>query len=103
MALARWAWAGAAMGASGTEQNLLKLLRDGAGSVVSIPEAIENVSKQPQFAGKVHVSDTPYVSKSYFLGFSKKTPITEEERQRVWEQIMKVREARLSEFAQRYQ
>jgi polar amino acid transport system substrate-binding protein len=79
-------------GASGDEKNLKKLLRMDKGSVVALPQVAELYSKKSNFKGKLHASKKPIKSKSYYLPFSKKSKISDEDQQRIWAQIAKVRD-----------
>lgn len=79
-------------GASGDEKNFKKLLRMNKGSVVALPQVAELYSAKKQFSGALYASKTPLKSKSYYLPFSKKSKISEEDQQRIWDQIAKVRD-----------
>lgn len=91
-------------GASGDENNLKKLLRDNDGSLVSIPEVMRKLAKSPTYEGKFKISEVPVKSKSYFLPFSKKSKLNDQQVQKIWDEIAKVRddEALVAEFAAKY-
>lgn len=89
-------------GAAGDEQNFAKLMRDGKGSVVTLPEIAEKQLKKPAYAGKLAVSTTPYTTKSYFLPFAKAAAVTPDDMKKVWAEIAKVRDAKLAELAAKY-
>lgn len=89
-------------GAAGDEQNFAKLARDGKGSVVTLPEIAEKQLKNPAYAGKLAVSETPYTTKSYFLPFGKAAKVSPEDMKKVWAEIAKVRDSKLAEFAAKY-
>lgn len=78
--------------AAGDEVNIKKLLRQGKGSLVTIPDVVQELEKRPEYQGKLKVSSTPIKSKSYFLPFSKKTKISKEHIEKIWAEIAKIRD-----------
>ncbi len=78
--------------ASGDENNMKKLLRSGKGSLVTIPEVVKLLSGRAEYKGKFKISEKPVKSKSYYFTISKNTKLTADERQKIWEEIAKVRE-----------
>lgn len=72
--------------------NFRKLLRDKKGCIVTIPEIADMLMKNPTFRGQVKVHQIPFKSKSYFLVFSKKGIVSKTDREKIWEEIKKVRD-----------
>lgn len=72
--------------------NFKKLLRDKKGCIVTLPEIVDKLMKDPAFRGKVKVSKKPFKSKSYFFVFSKKGVVSIADREKIWEEIKKVRD-----------
>ncbi len=73
-------------------QNFMMLIRDGTGSVITTSVIAESLFLNSDFAGKFNIQAVPFVSQSYHLGFSKKTSLTKEDKQKVWEKIAKLRD-----------
>ncbi|PID42631.1 MAG: amino acid ABC transporter substrate-binding protein [Proteobacteria bacterium] len=90
--------------ATGDEKNIKKLLRKGKGSVVTIPEVVNVLSRKDAYKGKLHIGDTPIESKSYYLPVSKKSSISEADRNRIWAEIAKIRDNAevMAEIAAKY-
>lgn len=90
--------------ALGDKQTLQNLLRDNKGSVVTIPNVIQHLSKTPAFSGKLKISKTPIKSKSYFLAFAKQSRLTVDEMNQIWSEIARIREdnAIMTEIAEKY-
>ncbi|WP_250654962.1 substrate-binding periplasmic protein [Alkalimarinus coralli] len=90
--------------AASDEINIRKLLREGRGTVVVIPEMAEKLNQNPAYKGKLKISQKPWKSKSYFLPFSKKSRISDQDIRRLWDEIEKVREDSLfmAEQARKY-
>ncbi|MGI0115531.1 substrate-binding periplasmic protein [Zooshikella sp. RANM57] len=90
--------------ASGDENNIKKLLRNNKGSVVTIPEVVNVLSKQSTYTGKLKISSKPIKSKSYFMPFSKASNIAREQQQAIWNEIAKVRDDTdfMSKIASKY-
>lgn len=78
--------------ASGDENNLRKLLRDGEGAIVTIPEVIRELGKQPAYQGKFKVSEKPVSSRDYYLPFSRKGTVDTELAEAFWLEIRSIRE-----------
>jgi len=78
-------------GAAGDENNIKKMLRKGDGSVVTLPQIVELLSKQDAYKGKLNVSSTPVKSKSYYFPFSKASKITKMDQEKIWAEIANVR------------
>jgi len=78
-------------GAAGDENNIKKMLRKGDGSVVTLPQIVELLSKQDAYKGKLNVSTTPVKSKSYYFPFSKASAITKVDQEKIWTEIANVR------------
>ena len=72
--------------------------------VVVIPEMAEKLNQNPAYKGKLKISQKPWKSKSYFLPFSKKSKISDQDIRRLWDEIEKVREDALfmAEQARKY-
>ena len=78
--------------APGDQNNLRKLVRDGTGSVVTIPEIVSWLLKDPEFAGKLRVSARPITSKSYYFAISRKSAVAPEMREKIWAEIARIRD-----------
>ena len=79
-------------GAAGDESNLLKLLRRGTGSVVTIPEMVNVLNETYGYKGKLKISAQPLKSKSYYLPISKASKLSADEREKIWAEIARVRD-----------
>ncbi len=90
--------------AAGDEFNIKKLLRDGKGCVVTIPEVVRQLESRPAYRGKFKISEVPVKSKSYYFPFSKRTQFTQDQIRAIWEEIKKIRddEALMAEIAAKY-
>lgn len=90
--------------AASDKVNIMKLLREGRGSVVIIPEMASMLSEQPAFRDKLTVSEVPWTSKSYFLPFSKQSKLADSVKISVWAEIKKIRENALfmTQAAEKY-
>ncbi len=73
-------------------QNFMMLIRDGTGSVITTSVVAERLFLNPEFTGQFNIQAVPLVSQSYHLGFSKKTFLTKEEKQKIWEEIARLRD-----------
>ncbi len=73
-------------------QNFMMLIRDGFGSVITTSVVAERLFISPEFKGVFNIQAVPFVSQSYHLGFSKKTPLTKDEKQKIWEEIARLRD-----------
>lgn len=91
-------------GASGDENNLMKLMRDKQGVVVTIPDVLQIFLKRPQFEGKLKISEKPLTSKSYFFPISKKSALSDDQIKQIWDEISKVRQdqAVMAEIVSKY-
>lgn len=78
-------------GAPSDEANIVKLLRDGRGSVVALAESMQRVLAQSSAAGRLKVSPRPLRSKSFFLAFSRAAGVAEARRLAIWESIARER------------
>lgn len=78
--------------APGDESNLRKLVRDGTGVVVTLPEIVRWLLKRPEFTGKLKVAARPITSKSYYFAFSKKASLAPETREKIWNEIARIRD-----------
>ncbi len=74
------------------ENNLVKLLRDKTGSVVTTSVMAEHFNQQPKLAGRFTIHPTPLTSNSYYLAFSKKTALTKEQQLALWKEIVRWRD-----------
>lgn len=90
--------------ASGDEKNIKKLLRNGKGSVVTIPEVVNVLSQQDAYKDKLNISTKPIKSKSYYLPISHKSGLAEADREKLWAEIAKVRDNQelMAEIAAKY-
>lgn len=74
------------------EQNFQKLLRDQQGVIITTSVIAETMNQRPEYAGKFTIHATPLISQSYHLVFSKKAPLSPEQKQAVWDAITTWRE-----------
>jgi len=83
------------------EANLKKLLRDQDGSVILIREMAHLLLKNNP---ELHIHPRPLKSKSYFLAFSKKTNLSQDEKMKLWRKIESVRKDKkyISKILERY-
>lgn len=90
--------------ASGDENNLRKLLRDGQGAIVTIPEVIRELGKQPAFKGHFKVSSEPVSSRDYYLPFSRKGQVDTSLAEALWQEIKSIRDdqALMASIAAKY-
>lgn len=72
--------------------NFKKLAREKTGSVIDLADMTKYLGTRPEFSQKWVVSSQPIFSKSYYLGFSKKGKIKEEEANKIWQEIAKIRD-----------
>lgn len=81
-----------------------KLIQEKTGSVIDLEDMVNYLGKQPKFQYKLTVSPDPLFSRSYYLGFSKQSKINEEEANKIWQEIAKVREnpKLMAEFLKKY-
>lgn len=84
--------------------NFKKLVKDKSGSVIGLEDVAKHLSLQPEFHDKLRISDKPIFSKSYFLAFTKKGSVKDEEQKKIWAEIAKVREnsAQMGKFLEKY-
>ena len=68
------------------------LLRDRTGCIVTLPEIANMLMRQPNYKRKFYISRKPFKSKSYFLVFSKKSLISKAKREKIWDEIKRIRE-----------
>ncbi|MBF0102590.1 MAG: transporter substrate-binding domain-containing protein [Desulfobacterales bacterium] len=73
-------------------QNFGKLIRDKNGCVITTSIIAENMNKNPEFSGKFIIQATPLSSQSYFLAFSRKSSLTQDEKDKIWDEIQKLRD-----------
>lgn len=73
------------------EQNFGKMLRDQNGCVITTTMIAEKMALDPKYSGKIYIHSIPIASLSYHLGFSKKSTLTSEEKQKIWDEIKKWR------------
>lgn len=73
------------------EQNFGKMLRDNDGCVISTTLIAEKMALEPRYKGRINIHAIPIASYSYHLGFSKKSQVTDEEKQKIWDEIRKLR------------
>ncbi|BCS97110.1 hypothetical protein DSLASN_27420 [Desulfoluna limicola] len=71
--------------------NVKKMNRDGDGSVVATSIMAERLNEDPEFADKIKIHATPISSQSYYLAFSRVSPLSYEEKQQIWDEIQKWR------------
>lgn len=89
---------------SSSLDNFKKLVKEKTGSVIDLEDMTKYLSTQPKFNKQLIISSEPIVSKSYYLGFSKKGKINEEDQNKIWQEIAKVREnpSVMTEFLKKY-
>ncbi|MFD2230203.1 substrate-binding periplasmic protein [Alkalimarinus sediminis] len=78
--------------APGDENNIKKLLRVGKGSAVMTPGVVKVLIEQDAYQGKLKVSKTPFMSKSYYLAIAKNSNLSEDKRLQIWHEVAKVRD-----------
>jgi polar amino acid transport system substrate-binding protein len=90
--------------ARNAEQNIKRLVRDKKGVVITVPQSAKFIAKKHQLMDKILIHDVPIKSKSYFFAFSKKSKITEEEKYKIWREIIKIREDKtlMNQFNSKY-
>ena len=85
--------AGVAVEETPGDMNSLKMLaRDKKGCTVTLSEIAKKVMKRENLGGELIISKTPFISKSYFMVFSRKGNVAVETRQKIWEEIAAIRE-----------
>ncbi|MDM8516501.1 hypothetical protein QUF76_09895, partial [Desulfobacterales bacterium HSG16] len=72
--------------------NFRKLMRDKTGVVITTSVMAEEMNKQFEFKDKFIISPTPLASQSYFLAFSKKSEVSDDEKKKIWEEIARWRD-----------
>lgn len=73
--------------------NFKNLLKQNTGSVVDLIEVADYYAKNISgFANKYDIQKKPLNLKSYYLAFSKKSPIPNEDIKRIWEEIAHIRD-----------
>lgn len=78
-------------GAPNDESNLLKLLRDQTGCVIAIEESVYLLQQQLPMARTLRVDPRPLRTKSYFLPFSRRSPLPGDTVQAIWDTIETLR------------
>lgn len=73
-------------------QNFLKLSRDRKGVIITTSVAAEMMNRDPRFKGKIKIHAMPVASHSYYLAFSKKSRLSPEDKERIWEEISRWRD-----------
>ena len=71
--------------------NFKKMVRDDDGSVVATSIIAERINEAPAFKNKIKIHAMPISSQSYFLAFSRVSPISYEDKERIWDEIQKWR------------
>ena len=69
-----------------------KLMRDMKGSVITSTVLAERMAGEAEFKGKIKIEAMPVSSQSFYLAFSKKSGISPEDRERIWNRIRELRE-----------
>lgn len=72
--------------------NMCKMVRDRDGTVITTSILAEKFLQDKRFKGKFIIQPIPLLSKSYFLAFSKRTSLKSKVRERIWEEIKRLRE-----------
>ena len=78
--------------AASGDQNIKKLMRNKKGCVVTTSLKAMTWLENPKFTNHIDVSTEPVISRSYFLIFSKKTPLDKNKIKQVWDEIAKNRD-----------
>ncbi|MBF0224058.1 MAG: transporter substrate-binding domain-containing protein [Desulfobacterales bacterium] len=73
-------------------QNFGKLLRDKDGSVITSSIMAENMDNTPEFKNKFRIQAIPLASQSYFLAFSLKSTLNADEKNKIWDEIKRLRD-----------
>jgi ABC-type amino acid transport substrate-binding protein len=89
-------------GAKKDISNFQKLLRSKKGSVVAIRELALSYKQTLKTGNELIISSRSIKSKSNYLGFSKKTKLSEETIQKIWKQITKTREESIKALYKKY-
>ncbi|NVJ67458.1 MAG: transporter substrate-binding domain-containing protein [Gammaproteobacteria bacterium] len=79
-------------------QNIKRLLRENNGSVVTLPSVIDWYNKS--FSSKIHYSETPITSKSYFFAISRNGKLNKADNNIIWQRIADQRAQVLSEVSE---
>lgn len=84
--------AGLAVEVSNTDrQNLVKLIRDRTGSVITSSLGAETVYQDEVFRDKINIASVPLRSQSYFLAFSWGSSLSPEDRKKIWGYLAELR------------
>jgi hypothetical protein len=73
-------------------QNFLKLSRDKKGVIITTSMAAEMMNRDPRFHGRIKIHAAPVASHSYYLAFSKKSRLSQEDKKRIWQEISRWRD-----------
>ncbi len=71
--------------------NMLKLVRDGKGAVITTSVMAGILNNEPRIRNKIKIHKIPIVSQSYYFAFSKEAPISFEEKMQIWDEIKALR------------
>jgi polar amino acid transport system substrate-binding protein len=84
--------------------NFKRLLKDHNGAVVDVEAVASYFLKQPEFSHKLMIQKKPLNNKSYYLAFSKRSPIKLGEEKIIWQEIANVRDdpTLMAEFLKKY-
>jgi polar amino acid transport system substrate-binding protein len=84
--------------------NFKRLIKEKKGSVIDLQDVTKHLNIQPEFQGKLKVSDKPIFSKSYYLAFTKGGAVKEDNQKKIWSEIAKVREdsKEMATFLEKY-
>jgi len=90
--------------AKGVFNNMAKLIRDKKGVVICLPQTVGILNQNPRFKNKLKIHNIPIKSKSYFIVFSKEGTVSEEDRKKIWLEVVKIREdaKRMSDLLAKY-
>ncbi len=73
--------------------NMVDLVRLRRGVVITPPTNVKLMQQDPRFSNQLRIHEVPFVSKSYFMPFSKKNPkVNQEEMVRIWKEIARLRD-----------
>jgi hypothetical protein len=84
--------------------NFKSLVKEQTGSVVDLIEVAQHFANQSEFSNQYIVQKRPLNLKSYYLAFSRKNTIKQEDIQRIWKEIATVRDNQdlMAEFLKKY-
>ena len=73
-------------------QNFKMLIRDKTGSVITTSVIAENMFSKLSVDDALVIQAVPMLSESYHVGFSKKSLLSKDEKQKIWDEISRLRD-----------